>query len=223
MPPSPLSPLLDTFPCDGAILEPQALHQLKGDEGTPFYLPLSQAVYAPLDRWPGYAFDVREACGIQWNWADVRRFLDKTIVRGKCRIWQGAKSRGQGNTQWYGSFHTQGKTVRAHKFYGVAILGLRPTPGEELDHECNDSLCVHVRVLSSLANRERIRRPTKPVLDLARYCDISAAEVMSLPPTKIVALTRLMEVAKLIEANCVPPDVIVTRERRKRKKQCRQP
>lgn len=203
--PDDLPPLSDTFPAHGGAV----LHHLKGDEGTPLALPLEQAVYAPTDLWPAYAFDVREACGIRWNWADIRRFLDKTERRGKCLLWKGAKSRGQGNVQWYGSFHTQGKTVRAHKFYGVAVLGLRPQPGEELDHECNDSLCVHVRVLSQPDNQARIRRPTARVLELARYCDMSAAEVMQLSPEKIEAYARLMDVGKKLEAGEHVPGVIV--------------
>lgn len=204
----------DTFPASPSPV----LHYLKGDEGTQYGLPIGQAVYAPVERWPAYAFDVREACGIRWNWFDIRRFLDKCVKRGNCLIWNGAKSRGQGNTQWYGSFHTQGKTVRAHKFYGVAVLGLRPGPHEELDHECNDSLCVHVRVLTKEANRARIRRPTKQVLDLARFCDMSPAEVMLIPPERLPSLVKLMEVAKSLERRCVPPGVIVTRERRKQRK-----
>lgn len=93
-----------------------------------------------------------EACGISWDAADIARFLsmcetvegpDSYGVIRTHLIWAGAKSRGRGNSAWYGSFKTQGKSVRAHKFYGVAVLGLRPRPGiHHLDHFCPDSLCV---------------------------------------------------------------------------------
>lgn len=156
------------------------------------------------------------ACGFSWTQADIDRFMSYTLRRGKCLIWNGAKSRGQGNSQWYGSFYTQGKTVRAHKFYGVAVLGLRPGPGEELDHECNDTLCVHVRILTQLDNAARIRRPTKQILDLARYAQVTPAEIMSLPEEKQASLFRLMEVAKGIEAGFVPHWVKNARKNRAR-------
>lgn len=174
-------------------------------------LPLIQAVRLPMDLWPGYAFDVREACGIQWNWVDIRRFLDKTEADGNCLMWKGAKSRGQGNTQWYGSFSTQGKTVRAHKFYGVAVLGLRPSKeeGTELDHECDRSLCCHVRLLTVEQNRERIRRPTARVLELARFCELTAAEILHLPADRIESMAALMDTAKQLETGIIPRGVMV--------------
>lgn len=87
--------------------------------------------------------DTLTACGISWDHHDIARFLMLTRQDGKHLVWAGAKSRGRGNTAWYGSFSTKGKAVRAHKFYAVAILGLRPRFGiDHLDHGCPDSLCV---------------------------------------------------------------------------------
>lgn len=210
-PAHPARPSGHTSPCPGG-----PTHTITFGGGAGWAeLPLVKAVYVPIDLWPPYAFDVREACGIRWNWLDIRRFLDKTEQSGNCLIWKGAKSRGQGNTQWYGSFTTQGKTVRAHKFYSVAVIGLRPGEGEELDHECDVSLCCHCRVLTKDQNRDRIRRPTARVLELARFCGMSAAEILHLPPDRIEALARLMDVAKQIEAGRVPPGVMVDYQRRK--------
>jgi len=112
---------------------------------------------------------IRSACGMRWTQSDVDRFLRKCIwlERHQCLIWIAARSRGRGNTAWYGSFWLPkrilpdgrvwpGRTVRAHKFYAVAVLGLRPEPGRHLDHTCQDSLCVrHIECVPELVNLAR--------------------------------------------------------------------
>lgn len=115
IPPDPASALLDTFPPAGGTTDSSTIP-------------------------PG----VLSACGISWDASDIARFLDKTSVNSDgCLIWNGARSRGRGNTAWYGTFHTKGKSVRAHKFYAVAVLGQRPQPTiHHLDHTCLNSLCV---------------------------------------------------------------------------------
>lgn len=102
-----------------------------------------------------YAGDLLSACGFSWDAADIARFLDNTEEDSDgCLVWQGAKSRGRGNTEWYGTFHTQGKKIRAHKFYAVAVLGLRPMPTiHHLDHTCCNSLCVrHIDCVPEIVN-----------------------------------------------------------------------
>lgn len=102
-----------------------------------------------------YTGDLLTACGFSWDGADIARFLSMTSTNyDGCLIWEGARSRGRGNLDWYGSFHTQGRTVRAHKFYAVAVLGLRPkTDIHHLDHTCCNSLCVrHVECVPSVVN-----------------------------------------------------------------------
>lgn len=96
-----------------------------------------------------YCGDRLEACGIAWDAYDLTRFLsfcDEYVSPHDGHthlLWRGGRSRGRGNTAWYGTFTAQGKSVRAHKFYGVAFLGLRPKSGiHHLDHFCPDSLCV---------------------------------------------------------------------------------
>lgn len=142
------------------------------------------------------------ACGFSWTQADIDRFNLYLLRQGNCRIWGGAKSRGQGNQQWYGSFYTQGKTVRAHKFSAVAILGLRPGPEDEIDHSCHHTGCVAcLRVLTREQNQALIRRPTKRVLDLARYAGVTPAEIMLLPLDRQESLFRYMDVAKTVTSN----------------------
>ncbi len=110
------------------------------------------------------------ACGITWDADDVERFL-LDFCRASptgCLEFTGAMSRGgahratgrkAGNKKWYGSFHVKGKTVRAHKFYAVAILGLRPGPGDELDHNCYNTRCVCcMECVPRAINQARIRR-----------------------------------------------------------------
>ncbi len=102
---------------------------------------------------------VHEACGIRWTQKDIARFLRKCIYleRSGCLIWVAGKSKGRGKSAWYGSFWTQGKTVRSHRFYGVAILGLRPTGNDHLDHTCQDPLCVrHLEVKTALENLQLV-------------------------------------------------------------------
>lgn len=197
------------------------LHTIEGALGLRCTLPLTHAVLLPIDLWPAEAFTVQHACGISWDWSDIRRFLKMTgpsskLGRSKlCQQWRGAKSRGKGNHQWYGSFYTKGKTVRAHKFSGVAILGLRPGPGDELDHECHDTLCVScLEVLTQAQNQARIRRPTKLHLDLAKFCDMTPAEIMSLPDERLAVFTRMMQVTKEINMGHRPKGVILCGNKR---------
>lgn len=108
-----------------------------------------------LDTFPSTG-DRLEACGLSWDGHDIARFLwlcDLDPATG-CLIWQGARSRGRGNTAWYGTFATGNKSVRAHKFYAVAVLGLRPETGRHhLDHTCPNSLCVsHIECVPEFLN-----------------------------------------------------------------------
>lgn len=99
--------------------------------------------------------DTLTACGITWDAYDIARFLRLCAEDSSgCLVWMGAKSRGRGNTAWYGSFTVKGKTVRAHKFYAVAVLGQRPQTGiHHLDHDCCNSLCVrHVECVPAMVN-----------------------------------------------------------------------
>lgn len=153
------------------------------------------ALRLPLDQWPAEAWMLQEACGIWWDWSDIRRFAKYVERKGNCLLWRGGRSRGKGNKQWYGSFWVRavggrrGKSVRAHKFAAVAILGLRPAQGQEVDHGCHATRCVScLSVLSQQANQAKIRRPKKRHLDLAKRLCITPAEVMALPEIGLMRL-----------------------------------
>lgn len=129
---------------------------------------------SPRTQWIIDNFSAKEghthahgACGISWDVNDVLRFLNNFCTWHRndlgtwCLLFNGAKSRGKGNKAWYGTFWTKGKSVRAHKFFAVAILGLRPRPNreDELDHHCFNTRCVScVQVLTHAENQKRIRR-----------------------------------------------------------------
>lgn len=99
----------------------------------------------------------------QFDDNDIDRFLEKIeLVYGKltseCWLWTGAKSRGQGNLLWYGSFRIGRQVVRAHKFAFVAIGKGLWVPGLHLDHLCENSLCVnpkHLEAVTREVNQSR--------------------------------------------------------------------
>lgn len=115
-----------------------------------------------LDFTP-FQYVVRTECGISWNDEDIVRFLRKVVAQPHpvdpnkvCLIFTGGRSRGQGKSEWYGSFWTRGKTVRAHKFAAVAIMGMRPRGNEQLDHTCANTRCVScLEVVTPYVNWER--------------------------------------------------------------------
>lgn len=104
-----------------------------------------------------HAGDLLSASGVTWDASDIARFLDYTEENSDgCLIWTGTKSRGRGNTAWYGSFKPTAHRypMRAHKFYAVAVLGHRPKPDiHHLDHTCQNSLCVrHIDCVPAIVN-----------------------------------------------------------------------
>lgn len=75
---------------------------------------------------------------------------------GPCHIWTGARSRGQGNTAWYGSFRVGKHVVRAHIF--VCVVAGKMKPKWHVDHLCRNTLCVnedHLEVVTPAVNCER--------------------------------------------------------------------
>lgn len=91
--------------------------------------------------------------------ADVARFLRYVIkLPNGCHFWSGARSRGKGNRQWYGSFRLGKRTVRAHRFACEALGGRECPPEHDRDHTCCFSLCVnpdHIEVVHKTVNQER--------------------------------------------------------------------
>lgn len=100
---------------------------------------------------------------LAWTDGDVGRFMRMVdVLPCGCWYWEGARSRGEGNRKWYGSFHVPGHgTVRAHRFADRAIGG-RPelAPGMHRDHTCHFSMCVnpaHLEHVTREENQERKR------------------------------------------------------------------
>ena len=106
-----------------------------------------------------------------------RRFLDKVTVEpvpwatapGPCWVWHGATSQGglQGGrlqNSLYTSFWYDGQTIRAHIWVAWAfgiIPDLRVPEGMNLDHTCQNTLCVcpwHLELVPKRVNLERRTR-----------------------------------------------------------------
>ena len=94
--------------------------------------------------------------------ADIARFMDKVdILPNGCWFWTGARSRGKGNSKWYGSFRLNGTSVRAHRFSSEVFNQDVCPPGHHRDHTCHFSLCVaphHIEVVTKEENQARKRR-----------------------------------------------------------------
>lgn len=91
--------------------------------------------------------------------ARFMRYVDK--LPNGCWFWTGARSRGQGNRKWYGSFHVDGRSVRAHRFALDVLAGQNCPPGHHRDHKCCFSLCVNPTHLEVVSHAENERRRTE--------------------------------------------------------------
>lgn len=96
---------------------------------------------------------------------EIERFMSfVTILPNGCWYWRGARSRGAGNSQWYGTFKYRGKSIRAHRFMSDYVMGNTCPEGYHRDHTCSFSLCVcpkHIEVVTREENqrRKRTQRP----------------------------------------------------------------
>lgn len=111
----------------------------------------------------------------------VLRFMSKVLVdEWGCWIWQGARSRGQGNKEWYGTFYIEpGRITRAHTYSHDTFKG-KPPKGWHRDHQCREhgaprdnSLCVNPRHIVAVSpiknNMRRWRRDADSSLSLNGY------------------------------------------------------
>lgn len=124
---------------------------------------------------------------------EYERFWDKVVVEmvpghhapGPCWIWHGGISEGgrrrtgfngkeyiRDNSQ-YGSFWYAGTTHRAHVWIAWAfgiIPELRVPEGMNLDHTCQNTLCVcpwHLELVPQVVNLDRIKNRAAPGITLA--------------------------------------------------------
>lgn len=76
-----------------------------------------------------------------------------------CWFWTGARSRGRGNSKWYGTFKFRGKRIRAHRFADDHLAGRGPlASGWHRDHTCEFSLCVNPGHLERTTHEENQHR-----------------------------------------------------------------
>lgn len=90
---------------------------------------------------------------------DIQRFMSKVDkLPNGCWFWTAARSRGKGNSKWYGTFSINGRSVRAHRFSSEVFNKDECPPGHHRDHTCCFSLCVaphHIEVVSHEENQRR--------------------------------------------------------------------
>lgn len=83
------------------------------------------------------------------------RIEDGPIPGSPCHIWLGAKSKGGGKRQAYGTFKYEGKAVRCHVWICENITKLACPKGYERHHICENTLCVcpeHIEVVTQQIN-----------------------------------------------------------------------
>lgn len=141
---------------------------------------------------------------LQASEADIARFLsyvDK--LPNGCHFWSGGRSRGKGNKKWYGSFHLNGRTVRAHKF-ACEVLGKKGPlpPGHDRDHTCVFSLCVNPDHLEYVPKEKN-----NALRDLRR----AALELLAATPTLLEMSERGLTVGYGVDLPPAEPCVLVNR------------
>jgi hypothetical protein len=110
-------------------------------------------------------------CGLDLLNASADRFLTKTrfCEHSHCLIWTAGQSRGGERTHRqkpYGTFWVaEGLVVRAHVYAGCSfglIPSLKLPDGMNLDHTCENTLCVspyHLELVTKLENQQRKYQP----------------------------------------------------------------
>ena len=90
----------------------------------------------------------------------MERFFNKIIMAehndDECWYWTGATQKG------YGAIGLNGKTVRAHRMSYELLVGNIPE-GKQLDHLCNNKLCVNPSHLEPVTQLENMNRRIESV------------------------------------------------------------
>ena len=92
------------------------------------------------------------------------RFWAKVDRSGSCWLWLAATSHG------YGTFQSNGKLVRAHRYAYELLVG--PIPGGlVIDHLCRTTACVNPEHLEPVTQRENLLRGAGGKVASEEKCD----------------------------------------------------
>jgi len=83
-----------------------------------------------------------------------QRFIDKVHIHPDtgCHVWTACR-----NTEGYGQFRVEGKTLGAHRYAYEIVVGPVPA-GLVLDHLCRNPSCVNSEHLEPVTTRENLMR-----------------------------------------------------------------
>jgi hypothetical protein len=107
---------------------------------------------------------------------------------GPCRIWTGgARSKRPHDAgqfgEYYGAFHLDGRTVRAHTYAYEQAHGPVPA-GHEVDHRCRRRNCVNPAHLEATDHRTNTLRSTGPTALNARKTHCHAGHAFDATNTR---------------------------------------
>lgn len=88
---------------------------------------------------------------------DDPRIWDRVAHEGDCWVWVGSR-----DTNGYGKFYRDGRTLVAHRAIYEAMVGEVPV-GLQLDHLCRNRPCLNPYHLEPVTHIENQRRRHKPV------------------------------------------------------------
>lgn len=85
------------------------------------------------------------------------RLLARTVLdMHGCRIWQGGTDGKKDKKNIYGRFSWRGRTIATHIGIWWAHHG-RPRRGMQIDHRCNNTLCIEITHLQERTNLKNSR------------------------------------------------------------------
>ena len=85
----------------------------------------------------------------------LERFWSKVDTTGDCWIWQASVT-----STGYGQFVVDSRNFKAHRFAYEVAIGPIPA-GLEIDHLCENVLCVNPWHLEPVSHAENIRRSSR--------------------------------------------------------------
>lgn len=85
-----------------------------------------------------------------------RLIANTTLDANGCRLWQGRTDGKKDKTNVYGRTSFKGQTIGAHIAMWWAHKG-RPRKGMQIDHRCNNTLCIEIEHLQERTNLKNSR------------------------------------------------------------------